>query len=103
MREWEADRTEHWLSKLSFIVDQHILIINSSLFKLLLVLGDLLVFLCLLKGLSLLSLSSLSILLDHFSLESIISKLSLEVLFLNHEPVVLLLSELKTFMREHVL
>jgi len=50
MREWEADRIENWLSKLSFIVDQHILIINSSLFNLLLVLGDLLVFLCLLEA-----------------------------------------------------
>jgi hypothetical protein len=31
------------------------------------------------------------------------SKLSLEILLLNHEPVVLLFSELKTVMREHML
>ena len=89
--------------QLSFIVDQHVLIINSSLFHLLLVLGDLFVFLCLLEAFFLDSLSSFSVKFDSFSFVSVMSKLSLEILLLNHEPVVLLLSELKTVMREHML
>jgi hypothetical protein len=99
----EAYRTRRWLFQLSFIVDQHVLIINSSLFHLLLVLGDLFVFLCLLEAFFLDSLSSFSVKFDSFSFVSVMSKLSLEILLLNHEPVVLLLFELKTVMREHML